>query len=311
MLNVKWYLKNDRILSGPSNPSSPIVNNEGKMFYSIPLDKKFYAINPDGSTKWVLDNIRIVQTGINIGKDGTLYAVALTESGDWELTAISSQGVLLWSLPGLGIVGDALNSMSFSPDGKTLYISGNINEPAVHAIDIVGKTKKWSFGKDRLLYNSAPIVDSDGNIYTVTYHDEAVTNLYSLTPSGSIRWKFSLDSTYFVSDINPGAIDKNGNLYFGDRNIMAIDYSGNLVWKDSVDGRISSPIVIDNQNNIYFSVAKGTSISLLSYSDKGVKKSETQINVFSNRGTNFSPAIIGNSRLLFPTYGNYSIFIIK
>jgi len=313
MLNVKWYLKNERILLSSNNPSSPLVNNEGTMFYSIPLDKKFFAINRDGSTKWVLNNLKIVQTGINIGKDGTIYVVALNDSvGQWELTAISSQGELLWSLPGLGVLGDALNSMSFSPDGQTLYISGNLNETSVNAIDIVAKTKKWSFGKDRLIYNSAPIVDSEGNIYTLTYHDESVTNLYSLTPDGNIRWKYTLDTAYFVNDMNPGAIDKNGNLYYGDKNIMVIDYKGKLVWRDSINGRISSPITIDNQNNIFFSVANGTSISFLCYSDKGVKKWEVLLgNNFSNRGTNFSPAIIGNYRLLFPTYRNNFIFVIK
>jgi hypothetical protein len=90
----------------------------------------------------------------------------------------------------------------------------------------------WSFlGAPRI----GPMVDSDGNVYFGTWEKL----IYSLTPSGEVRWSFAVSEElhrYTTSIV----IDRDGLVYVSTMHTLyALDNAGNLRWK------LSTPEVDD------------------------------------------------------------------
>ena len=183
--SIKWHYE-----LSPHNTwvSSPIVSSDNIIYISDHTADKFHAVKSNGSTNWEVDlDSGISQTGINIGKDGTIYIVGSTNAV-WTLYAISKQGQILWSIDNIDIAGDEFNGMSFSADGKTLYIPGDYDGPGITAIDIETRSVKWEFGSKRLELSGSPIIDSKGNIYVISSDEEDNGFLYSLDEENNIRW---------------------------------------------------------------------------------------------------------------------------
>jgi hypothetical protein len=243
--------------------SSPIVSSEDIIYISDHMADKFHAVKSDGSTNWAIDlDSRISQTGINIGKDGTIYIVGSTNNV-WTLYAVSKQGQILWSIDNIDIAGDEINGMSFSADGKTLYIPGDYDGPGLTAIDIETRSVKWEFGFARLTLSGAPVIDSKGNIYVISSDEEDNGFLYCLDGEKNIRWSYSLGPfDGWVSNFNLFALDKLGNIYLGLDEIISLDYEGQFRWSFQVSN-VTSPIVIDNSNNIYFTNKMGEEKELI------------------------------------------------
>ena len=247
--SIKWQYE-----LSPYNTwlSSPIVSSDNTIYISDHMVKKFHAVSSNGSTYWEVDlDSRISQTGVNIGKDGTIYIVGSTNNV-WTLYAISKQGQILWSVDNIDIAGDEFNGMSFSADGKTLYIPGDYDGPGITAIDIETRSVKWEFGNGRLILSGAPLVDSKGNIYVLSNDEEDNGFLYSLDQEKNIRWSYFLGPfDGWVSSYNLFAMDKFGNIYVGLSEITSIDYNGEFRWNYEFSN-ITSALVIDNNNLIYF-----------------------------------------------------------
>ncbi|MCB9058075.1 MAG: PQQ-like beta-propeller repeat protein [Calditrichae bacterium] len=235
-------------------PSSPVVAKDGTVYVSSPDEKKFYAVNPDGTLKWqVATENHIIQTGINIGRDGTVYAIGYYPSS--ILYAISKEGKILWTYENSVFSGNELDGMSFSPDGETLYIPGlGSHSVTVFAFDVISRTIKWQFGERRVSLSGTPLVDSQGNIYVIGGED-TTTFMYSLNQDGTIRWKQNLGHIALLSGFNLFAVDEYGKIYTGLDKLICIDYSGEIKWRSTLGGvtlPISSPISIDRNNSIYF-----------------------------------------------------------
>jgi outer membrane protein assembly factor BamB len=252
--SIKWQFE-----LNPRNIwlSSPIVSSDNIIYISDPFNYKFCAIHSNGLLKWDLDvGSLIFQTGINIGKDGTIYAIGITTNEVWTLFAISKDGQILWSIDNIDISGDEPNGMSFSADGKTLYIPGDHDGPGLTAFDIETRSVKWEFGFERLSLSGSPIIDSKGNIYVISSDEEENGFLYSLDEEKNIRWSYSLGPFDWVSSYNLFALDKFGNIYLGLDEIVSLDYEGQFRWSIQVSS-VTSPIVIDNSNNVYFTNKRG------------------------------------------------------
>lgn len=156
-------------------------------------------------------------------------------------------------MPNEDFRGEELNSMSFSPDGNTLYIPGTQFGPAIIAVDIKNQYVKWKFGKRRLALIASPIIDSKGNIYVCSEGDQKQGYLYYLDNEGEIILKHQIEK-YFgrLEPYNHFALDKLGNIYIGRDSLFSINQDGNLNWKVNISGKIISPMAIDGVNNIYF-----------------------------------------------------------
>ncbi len=248
--------------------SSPLIDNEGTVYVSSPDEKKLYAIKSDGSLKWELNiGTQIFQTGINIGKDGNIYAIGLKDWRSWILYAIDRNGYVKWEADDLEIAGDEYNSMSFSPDGNVLYIPCPLNSHSIIAFGVNSKTVLWKFGKDRPILHSTPLIDSKGNIYLFSKDSMDNPTFYSLKSDGTVRWKYKID---FVSDMdsyNMFTMDKEGNLYLDVGKIISLDYDGKFRWSYEYVN-VVNPLVCDAEGSIYF-ISIGNDKNLIKLSKNG------------------------------------------
>jgi len=62
--------------TGDGVMAPPIVDNNG-VIYVGSRDKKFYALNSDGSLKWQAELSDEIHNGAVIGPDGTIYVVTI------------------------------------------------------------------------------------------------------------------------------------------------------------------------------------------------------------------------------------------
>ena len=304
--NIKWKFSFKNYAKGIS---SPVIANDGTIYISSTHERKFYAINPDGSKKWELYiDAMIIQSGICIGKDGTLFALGW--KGDFfDLLAISPNGELLWTLSDERFSGETLNGMSLSPDGKTLYIPGGHDGPAVFAVDIENHEIIWEFGEERATISAIPIVDSDGNVYIFAKNNQNQGLLYSLNLAGEIRWEYILDDPWsFVSSFNLFALSKDGDIILGHDKLYCINYQGELKWKVQLEKTIASPITIDNSGNCYFVVEENNVADLLMVDNSG--NILQSIPLESNDFSWYSPTIT-DFGILLNSYNSKQIVFIR
>ncbi len=300
--NILW--KKSDTLQYFTWSSTPLIGKDGTTYFTGGYDGTFYAVKPNGTVKWKYQlNSSTSSLGINIGKDGILYFLTT----DKKLNAIDQNGNLLWQYEYSDFPVWTGTVITFSPDGKTLYIPGS-NEKTVYAFNIEGKSIKWSFGEGRSW--AAPIVDTDGNIYILGKSAEYTNDkpaLISLRSDGTVRWVFihnNLQELY-----GEGTIDKNGNIYFAFDTLYSVDYKGNLRWKKTLDGSTDTPLVCDAGGRIYTVVFIGGGyIEIESFNSEG--------NLIwqytpSNSNLNGASPAIGFERLFVPSYESNSLITIK
>jgi hypothetical protein len=290
--------------------SNPIIGNDGTIYISANYEDRFYAFNQNGTVKWIMEDISIHQTGINIDKDGTIYAIGVSESNNINLFAISKNGGLLWQLRE-DFGGYSLYSMSFSPDSKSLYITAPYTDGAfLYAVDIENHSIKWEFGNGVTKGSSAPIVDVYGNIYFIAKQQDNYKGIvYSLNDSGKIRWSYELENE--PAAYNPMCLDKLGNLYLGYEKLISLDHKGNKRWEYGLNKNVASPISVDSQGKIYFVIGNYTNTEIISLNSEGEflwSISEPNLSKYS---TNFSLSIGYNNKLYVPTFESFKLVSIK
>ena len=246
--HIKWG-SGLRVLTGPVVAADSTIYVGGD---------NFYALRPDGTVKWVFDAY-CTEIRPLIGIDGTIYIKDIQGT----IYALTPDGNLKWQKNEIGQVGTGY--MSASPDGFTIYAPGR--DSTIIALDAKNGTILWSV-KTLMYYYAGPTVDSQGNIYC--YARENPTRVeyenfvgydydgfvYSLYPSGKLRWKYGVGS---VGTVEPWAgitIDYNGNCYFswnyGGIGVVSLDYAGHPRWKlEYPDGSTDWPVICDSKNDLY------------------------------------------------------------
>ena len=276
-------------LSGPISPvlkwtfatgnpigwSSPALGSDGTVYIGS-SDKNVYAINPDGTQKWVFPTQCNVGSSPAIGIDGTVYICP----NDLYLYAINPDGTQRWafsipingqnnSSPAIGNDGtiyfESVFSIlyAFNPDGTqkwnvdtglaslsspaigvdgTIYIgSGNNN---VIAFNPDG-TKKWTYTTGGPV-NTSPAIGSDGTIY-VGSNDG---NFYALYPNGTKKWSYSAGTA--ISMASP-AIGSDGTIYISSDNYLlhALNSNGTEKWAFKAGSHLDSSPAIGADGTIY------------------------------------------------------------
>jgi outer membrane protein assembly factor BamB len=148
---------------------SPSIGPDGTIYTFGLMDDgptTLYAINPNGSVKWVFGDIQFNDETIrmtpSIGQDGTIYLTG-SVMGEWNLVvfyAISPSGVLQWTfeLPS----GDYFSSSSPAIDANGVIYFGTWGNH-LYALNPNG-TLKWEFETLNNI-DSSPAIGSDGTIY--------------------------------------------------------------------------------------------------------------------------------------------------
>ncbi len=307
--NMEWFYPINEIASG----ATPLILVDTTIVVSTYTGGKIVALNNAGEEKWIYDTGNYITTkGMNIGIDGTIYFVDSTQT----LFALNKNGNLVWKikLESSSFGNFYSSTLAFSSDGNTLYVTGHLS--SIYAVNIRQQAIKWSYGDPNWIISS-PLVDFHGNIYLYGTPAEfaGLLKIIKLNRDGKVDWEYSTPNNNFSFLFEP-TMDYNGNIYFGGGTdtLYSIDYSGNLRWKvdfgEEFSASISSPLLCDGQNHIYFSILKyyGTEqFKILSIGDDGKLIWQTQ---WLEGRTSDSPAL-GAGCLYYPVYRRNRIYAIK
>jgi hypothetical protein len=296
---VLWKLK-----LGNENVVTPIVNSNGIVFVSYDQGG-IYSIDKTGAILWNL-NVSGFDAQLNIGIDGTIYTV----NTDRNLTAISPSGNILWQKFDVNFYGGS--NISFSPDGNSIYITGS--QHTLVAFDINNQKIKWMVGDSN--YRGAPSVDCAGNIYLSAKIDslnDGQYGLYCFLPDGKVKWFFphsqfsNLSGEGIWNFHGEPAIDKEGNIIFGQDTVYSLSYSGDLRWKKKLDISPAASISLDIEGNIFLlQNAVPSEFSILVLNKNG--NILWQIENLQGESTASTPIILYNM-LIVPTQDKYIYFI--
>jgi len=140
----------------------------------------YYAINPDGTSKWTYSTTSNNWSQSAFAADGTIYWGSL----DTFIHAVAPDGLALWSTRTLGFVAA---SAAVGSDG-TVYIGSF--DSNLYALDpLTGKTK-WTFPTNDHIYSSAALgANAQGNT-TAIYFGSADGMFYAVSPQGKLLWKY-------------------------------------------------------------------------------------------------------------------------
>lgn len=250
ILTKGTYWKITVVIQKTDNPNMPSILSNGNIVVS---SSDLSIISPNGQIIFQKDMPPIVGFNSPIDKDGIIYFIHTQTK---TLYSISSSGQTLWTFSDWRIH-EAGYQISFSPDGKTLYLpcfDGN----SLLALDISTRQVKWSFGTLPLL--TPPVVDNQGNIYfqKSTLQNEPVDTFYCLKSDGTVRWLYSYYKMNAVADyyfgVEPVTIDREGNIFLlAPRDtIVSLTNDGNLRWKLSLSAfKGTEQLICDANGTIY------------------------------------------------------------
>ncbi|MBW2970706.1 PQQ-binding-like beta-propeller repeat protein [Candidatus Woesearchaeota archaeon] len=302
--------------------TSPAIGEEGTI-YIADDDCKLYAVNPDGTQKWVFKGGEPVtskewggyscsQSSPSVAHDGTIYYANMAG----YLYAVNSEGKEKWRYP-VFMYKNIWSSPAIGPDG-TIYIGSELYPPRetgkpeegsakVYAIKPDG-TLKWAYDLNSAWSTSTAVIGYDGTIYT-TGSDGAnnmVNTVFAFSPNGKVKWKFVPKDGVVEGSIALGADD---TLYFGAKGekdprkgkFYALTKNGKEIWSVALNNGMSVAPAIDGDGNVYFGDWGGVFYAFDS-SGKELWRAETPP---AYEALSSSPAMSADGTIYFGSTGGY------
>lgn len=192
----------------------------------------------DGTLKWKYkaasgDPNAAPPNSVAVGSNGVIYVGAPA-----KVVALKPDGTVKWKKGYTNVQGPAL-----SPDGKTVYISGNNKLIALKAKN---GEKKWVYKMgDSTLFG--PTIGPDGTIYQGSWDK----NLYAMNPDGSLKWTYTVEGALSY----PVSMNEKGTIFVGagdahageDGNVYALKKDGTLKWTfDTSSSRAGTPAMTED-----------------------------------------------------------------
>lgn len=217
-----------------ASPSPLILGWAGTLYFGAD-DKKVYAVNPDGSARWVYTTGGAVRYSCAVSPDGlTVYAA----SGDGCVYALdASTGILKWKTAAISCV----YNCAVGADG-TIYVGSTNGKLYAFAPD---GTQKWAF-QSQSKVTCAPAIAPDGTIYFGSQD----TNLYALDADGRLKWKYRTNGPVYSAP----TLAADGTVIVGvwPAILIALDPSdGSVNWKRTLTSQMYSAPIIDQAGSIY------------------------------------------------------------
>ncbi len=258
---LKWSFHTEGIMS-----AAPIIDKDGTIYVGS-HDANFYALNPDGSSKWKLFLGAEISAAGALANDGTIYLNVKSpgnylENGVWKtdpqsLWAIDSEtGVVNWKTPinedPQTLVYQAYSSPTIGPDG--IVYAGSL-DGHLYAVDSHGVVK-WKFKTGDFINSSAAIgVDSQKGAAYFVYFASSDGNVYALDNEGNLEWSYKTNAPIVASV----AVGHSGAVYVNstDGNLYALDpTTGKKIWSiylavGSPAGNWSSPAIDEAKGMVY------------------------------------------------------------
>jgi len=298
--NVIWNYKIDAQII-----MTPLIANDGTIYFaSFSTNDSLIALNGNGSVRWRIDLGKAIGPNmLNIDLNGNIYVVAST-----SLFCVSKNGEILWELVDQRI-NSAGNGISFSPDGKVLYIPGI--SVSVLAININQQVINWTFGNETL--SSPPTIDNDGNLYFIPLSNtntDSTAKLYCITSNGSLKWKYEFTYPPLTGlNLKSPAIDREGNIYFATDTLYSISYEGNLNWSKMLKSICDSPVICDINSNIYVATQGGLEKKVYLYGFDSLGNELWNLE-FMARQVGPCPAITKEGGLIYTSWRGFNLFYV-
>jgi outer membrane protein assembly factor BamB len=215
--------------------SAPAVGTDGTIYFGT-WTGKLWAVNPDGSRKWVFQAQNEIKSAPAVGPDDTVYF----GSRDRKFYAVRANGTKRWEFP-TGAWVDS--SPALAHDGTVYFGSWDKN---LYALNADGK-KQWQFSTSGEIVSS-PAIGADGTIYFGS-HDK---KFYALAPDGHKKWEFAAGGPIISSP----ALNADQCLYITsvDGCLYALNLDGSLRWRLRTGSVTESSPVIGLDGTIYVGV---------------------------------------------------------
>jgi outer membrane protein assembly factor BamB len=190
--------------------SSPAVGEDGTVYFgsgyfisakiaetskNAALYRTFYAINSNGTLKWIFRTGGVVSSSPAIGAEGTIYFGC----EDKNIYAVNPDSTLKWQYLTAGAI---TSSPAIGKDG-TIFVGSS--DKYLYAINSVG-TLKWKYLTGNLI-QSSPSIGWDGTIY-IGSNDKYI---YAINSDGTLKWKYQTGNYIISSPV----INGDGTLYIG------------------------------------------------------------------------------------------------
>ncbi len=250
-LTPLWTLQ---IGTGPSFTASPIIDKQGNIYIGSD-NGNFYALNSDGTQRWVYPTNGAIRNSAIIDGNDNIYV----GSTDSYLYALNYDGTLKWSFN----TNQPIFSSPNIANGVIYVTTGypGLGVGNLYAIYSDG-TLKWSIGEFGLYVQSSPAISPlDGTIY---FGSGTNSKLIAVNPDGTIKWMHITDSADSVYS-SPAVSPLDGSVYFCSHHlgaIIALNPDGTRRWQvltinSPGDSPIFSSPTIGNDGTIYIMVGRG------------------------------------------------------
>ena len=215
--------------------SAPAIGQDGTIYVGT-WNGKLWALNPDGTRKWIFQAGSEIKSASAVGADGTVYF----GSRDRKFYAVRPDGQKRWEFQTGGWVD---SSPALAHDGTVYFGSWDNN---LYALSAGGK-KLWQFTTLGEIVSS-PAIGADRTIYFGS-HDK---KFYALAPDGRKKWEFATGGPILSSP----ALNKDQCLYFTsvDGCLYALNLDGSLRWRLRTGSITESSPVIGTDGTIYVGV---------------------------------------------------------
>ncbi len=220
---------------GSTSDSSPALSADGTIYFAT-WEGRLWALNPDGSRKWVFRAGLDIKSSPAVGADGTVYFGCR----DRQFYALNANGKKKWQFKTRGWV----DSTPALGQDRTIYFGSW--DKTFYALNPDG-TLKWQYQSEGEIVSS-PAIGGDGTIYFGS-HDR---KFYALGPDGKKKWAFATGGPI----ISSAALNRDQCLYFTsvDGCLYSLNYDGSLRWRLRTGGISESSPVIGLEGRIYVGV---------------------------------------------------------
>lgn len=271
--------------------SSPAVGPDGTIYIGVQVGAstsatpsgRLFALNANGTQKWVFTAPDWIDSTPAIGGDGTIYF------GGWDgvLYALRPDGTKRWEFKAGTFIA---SSPALAADG-TIYVGAGSNLVAVRA----DGTLKWSFPANDWI-DSSPAIGVDGTIYVGSWDN----GLYAITPAGEEKWRFAADDNVTSSP----AIAADGTIYVGSRDakLYALRPDGTLRWSHDARETIEAAPALGADGSVYFTSFGGRLVAL--NADGTERWRYPRANQPALKPIASSPAVRANGSVVFGSSNN-------
>ncbi|MFA5877592.1 MAG: PQQ-binding-like beta-propeller repeat protein [Candidatus Paceibacterota bacterium] len=247
-------------------PDGTIYVEQDSSFRNAIYSSSLYAINPDGTKKWEIQNNDLSDhITPTIGSDGTIFFIHGMRTFTPKLYAINPDGAQKWVYD--GVIGRPVVSANGTVYTKVSGTGGT--GICLLAINKNG-TKKWKIGSIDTAFLD-PIIGKDGTIYA----GDGGNKFYAIRPDGKVKWIFKPtgsqlpddNAVYAVWDSRT-AISTEGTIYFNAayyyleagyqaNKLQAINPNGTKKWEMSLGFEMANSPVVASDGSVYITDPSG------------------------------------------------------